>query len=146
MPLNTLTASLANRGLSIVGDAVLQRGKQEVEKRLGVTLSEDMTPEQTEAVRIKALEHAEFLVEAANRDRANARAAMNKSDVNRYFLHGLAAFWSITAVALIAGIVFTEIPESSVRFADTILGFVLGTVIATILGFYYGTSAKETEQ
>lgn len=144
MSLNTLAASLANRGLSIVGDAVLKRGKQEVERRLGVVLSEDMPPEQLELVRIKALEHAEFLVEAANRDRADARAAMNKEAINRYFLHGFAVFWSITAVALIAGILFTEIPESSVRFADTILGFLLGSVIATILGFYYGSSAKET--
>lgn len=146
MAIETLVASLAGRGLSIVGDAVLKRGKQEVEKRLGVTLSEEMSDEMVSEVRRRALEHAEFLVEAANRDRANARAEMNKSDINRYFLHGLATFWSVTAVALIAGIVFTEIPESSVRFADTILGFVLGTVISTILGFYYGTSAKEIDQ
>jgi hypothetical protein len=28
-----------------------------------------------------------------------------------------------------------------VRFADTILGFLLGSVVATIINFYFGSSA-----
>jgi hypothetical protein len=32
------------------------------------------------------------------------------------------------------------IPETSVRFVDTILGFLLGTVVATIIQFFLGSS------
>jgi hypothetical protein len=45
------------------------------------------------------------------------------------------------AVVYIFLITFTNIPETNVRFADTILGFLLGTVVATILNFFLGSSA-----
>ena len=82
----------------------------------------------------------------ANEDRSDARASMNKTTVNRYFVHGMTAFWTIIAAALIFGLAFFEIPEANVRFADTIIGFVLGTIIATMMGFYYGSSSKEVER
>jgi hypothetical protein len=44
------------------------------------------------------------------------------------------------ACIYIGFITFGEIPERNIRFADTILGFILGTVIATILQFFFGTS------
>jgi ABC-type nitrate/sulfonate/bicarbonate transport system permease component len=34
----------------------------------------------------------------------------------------------------------------NVRFADTILGFLLGTVVATILNFFLGSSASSKEK
>ena len=37
-------------------------------------------------------------------------------------------------------ITFAPIPESSTRIADTITGFLIGTVITTIIGFYFGSS------
>jgi hypothetical protein len=33
-----------------------------------------------------------------------------------------------------------------VRFADTILGFLLGTVVATIINFFLGSSAGSKEK
>jgi hypothetical protein len=33
-----------------------------------------------------------------------------------------------------------------VRFADTILGFILGTVIATMLNFWFGSSIGSKEK
>ena len=58
----------------------------------------------------------------------------------------LATFWSVTAVVYIFLITFTFIPEMNVRFADTILGFLLGTVVATILNFFLGSSASSKEK
>jgi ABC-type nitrate/sulfonate/bicarbonate transport system permease component len=52
------------------------------------------------------------------------------------------------AMLYIAGITFINIPDDNTRVVDTVLGFILGTVIATILAFFYGTSAssmKKTE-
>lgn len=138
--LEVLAAGLAKQGLSMVGNAILKRGKKEVEERLGVTLDEQPTPEQIATIKAAAINHYEFLVEAANADRANARDSMNRSRINQYFVHGLATFWSLASIAFVFGVVFTEIPQENVRFADTIIGFVLGTIIATIIGFYYGAS------
>ena len=33
-----------------------------------------------------------------------------------------------------------EIPKENIRFADTILGFLLGTIISAIIQFFYGSS------
>ena len=76
-------------------------------------------------------------------DRANARAmqeaALAQSDIfSKRFVYYFATFWSVFAVTYILVITLVNIPEKNIRFADTILGFILGTVIATILNFFYG--------
>lgn len=144
--IETLAYGLAKRGFSMVGDALMKRGQQEVESLLGVELTTDMTPEQEQQLQEAVRLHARELLKMANADRADARASMNTSNINRYFVHGLTAFWSLTASLLIFSLVFFDIPESNVRFADTIIGFVLGTIIATMMGFYYGSSSKESER
>ncbi len=58
----------------------------------------------------------------------------------------LATYWSIAATVYIGLITFTTIPAPNLRFADTILGFVLGTVVATIINFYLGSSAGSKEK
>jgi ABC-type nitrate/sulfonate/bicarbonate transport system permease component len=55
----------------------------------------------------------------------------------------LAVFWSVFAACFMFSVVFTEIPEQNARFADTIIGFVLGTIVATILGFFFGSSQND---
>jgi hypothetical protein len=44
------------------------------------------------------------------------------------------------AASYIGAITFGEIPEQNVRFADTILGFVLGTMVAAMFQFLLGSS------
>jgi uncharacterized membrane protein YjjP (DUF1212 family) len=78
-------------------------------------------------------------------DRANARAmqgeALRQSDLfSKRFVYYFATFWSIASALYIAFITFGDIPEANVRFADTILGFILGTIIATIVQFFFGSS------
>jgi uncharacterized membrane protein YccC len=73
--------------------------------------------------------------------RAMQVAALNQSDVfAKRFTMYLTAFWSICATFYIGFITFSPIPDANVRFADTILGFILGTVIATMLNFWFGSS------
>lgn len=78
-------------------------------------------------------------------DRANARsmqiAALSQSDTfSKRFVYVFASIWSVFAMLYIIGITFWPIPQDSVRFADTILGFLLGTVIASLFTFFYGSS------
>lgn len=53
----------------------------------------------------------------------------------------LASAWSVFAFIYILAITFLNIPTPNARFADTIIGFLLGTVVATILNFFFGSSA-----
>lgn len=58
----------------------------------------------------------------------------------------LAAVWTTFAIVYILFITFHDIPENNIRFADTILGFLLGTVVATIINFFFGSSKGSEEK
>lgn len=90
-------------------------------------------------------------LEMAYANTSNARAmqvvALQQEDVfSKRFVMYLAIGWSSFAVTYIALITFIPIPEGNTRFADTILGFLLGTVVATILNFFYGSAHGSTDK
>ena len=65
-----LLAKLAENGLSILGNAILAKGKEAVEGKLGVKIPDDpakLTPELLQQLQIKQMDHEEFLIEAAIR-------------------------------------------------------------------------------
>lgn len=85
------------------------------------------------------------LVKAEASDKADARnmqveALKQDGWLAKNFVYLLASFWTVATIIYIGFITFGSIPEANVRFADTILGFLLGTVIATIINFFMGTS------
>ncbi len=68
---------------------------------------------------------------------------MNEDDdikFNRRFLAYFAVGLSVAAMAYVAAITFIPLPKDNARFADTVLGFLLGTVLATPIAFFYGSS------
>ena len=84
-------------------------------------------------------------LEGAYKDTDSARTmqieALRQSDpFAKQFIYWFAAFLTGTAILYIFLITFWKIPEQNVRFADTVLGFFLGTVVATILQFFFGGS------
>jgi hypothetical protein len=67
--------------------------------------------------------------------------AMDSEDpLVRRFVYFFIAGWSVLSATYIGFITFGEIPESNIRFADTILGFVLGTMVASMFQFLLGSS------
>lgn len=52
----------------------------------------------------------------------------------------IALSWSAFAMFYILMITMTEVPESNVRYVDTIIGFLLGTIVATIINYFFGSS------
>jgi hypothetical protein len=75
------------------------------------------------------------------------KIALQQSDIfSKRFTMYLTMFWSVSAVAYVGFITFGSIPEPNVRFADTILGFILGTVVATMLNFWFGSSIGSKEK
>lgn len=99
-------------------------------------------------VTLALIEQENELYKLALADRANARemhkAALKQADpFAKRFIYYFAWFWSVATCLFLGGIIFLEIPKENIRFADNILGFVLGTIIATILQFFYGSMLKQ---
>ena len=146
-----IVSSLIQNNLPKVAQAVVDKGLDYVQEKTGIELKPDMNEEEVKALREAAQKHEEFKIEQANKNTADARAmqvaALQQDDkFSKRFVMYLATFWSLTAVAYIFLITFTNIREINVRFADTILGFLLGTVVATILNFFLGSSASSKEK
>ncbi len=59
---------------------------------------------------------------------------------NRRFLAYFAIGLCVAAFGYVVAITFLAIPKENARFADTVLGFILGTVMATPIAFFYGSS------
>ena len=75
------------------------------------------------------------------------KIALQQSDLfSKRFTMYLTVFWSVAATAYVGFITFGVIPDNNVRFADTILGFILGTVVSTVLNFWFGSSIGSKEK
>jgi hypothetical protein len=57
-----IVAALLQNGLSLLGNAVLAKGQDWVEKKTGVKLSTEMTPEQVAALKQAEMQHEEELL------------------------------------------------------------------------------------
>lgn len=80
-------------------------------------------------------------------DVASARAmqstALQQQDTfSKRFAYYFAAGWSAFAVVFFFTATFCKIPSENLRIVDTILGFVLGTAIASIFNWLYGTTVR----
>ena len=104
-------------------------------------------PEATNKLREMEFEYAKLHLENVKGARDMQNNALNQSDVfSKRFIYYFASFWSVSAVVYIGFITFATIPKDNIRFADTIIGFLLGTVVATILNFFYGTSKSSQDK
>lgn len=82
-----------------------------------------------------------------NSARDMQKVALQQDDTfSKRYVYYLATFWSVFGVIYIFFITFGNIPANNVRFADTILGFILGTIIATIINFFFGSSKGSTDK
>jgi hypothetical protein len=143
----SIVSGLIERGLPKVADAVMEKGVEAVEAKLGVKLKpeDQMTDEDTKSLQEAAMKHEEFMAEIDLKNMEGARdmqlAAMQSDDpLVRRFVYYFIAFWSVLSSIYIGAITFGQIPENNVRFADTILGFVLGTMVAAMFQFLLGSS------
>ena len=131
-----LIASLFAQGFSILGNAVLAKGQEAIEEKLGVSLDKTAPLE----LRRLEVEHEEFLVEAAVRqkelelqDVANARnlgieLSKSSSVLNQNIMPVLA----LLTIALSMIILITS-TENDVKMAAT-------SFITMVLGYFFGSS------
>lgn len=162
---------LLSSGIKILGDTVkgstelgLRKINDFVKEKAGIDLFEDssifnngLTEEQI--VELKKIENdysvqinalAVEYAKVAAQDIANARDMqqniLNSNSVNwlsRNFIYLFASFWSVMSSGLLISIIFCDIPPENQRYADTIIGFILGTLITSILSYFFGNNIRD---
>jgi len=148
--LGSIAPSLATAVAGPLGGAAVSA----IASKLGVADTVEAVTKAISADPEAALKLAQIDLETLKTQHANTAdaramqvAALNQSDVfSKRFTMYLTAFWSVCAAIYIGFITFSVIPDTNVRFADTILGFILGTVIATMLNFWFGSSIGSKEK
>jgi hypothetical protein len=145
-----LGGPLAGAAVAAVSKAVLGKTNATEDELLAAVSG--ITPEQQAALHEAELEFKKEmgrqgiqLVELTHQNTADARemqtVALQQGDsFAKRFVYYFAIGWSLFAMGYITAITFIAIPQESVRFADTVQGFILGTLIATIMNFFYGSS------
>ena len=143
----SIVSNLISNGMHKVADAVIEKGVDAVQDKLGIELKPEgqASPEYNDKLKAEAMKHEEFMAELDLKNMEGARnmqlTAMQSEDpLVRRFVYYFIGFWSVLAACYIGFITFGEIPESNIRFADTILGFVLGTMVASMFQFLLGSS------
>ena len=101
-------------------------------------------------LQMKALlkKHELDLVTAYNNDKDSARAmqieALRQDDTfSKRFVYYLASLWSAASIGYIFTVTFFDVLNE--RIADTILGFLMGTIVSTIINYFYGSALKINE-
>lgn len=143
----SIVSGLISNGMHKVADAVIEKGVDAVQEKLGVELKPEgqATKEDYAKIQAEAMKHEEFMAELDEKSRQRATdmqmAAMKHEDpLVRRFVYFFIAFWSIFAAAFIPSLIWLDIPENNQRFADTVLGYIMGTVVTSMFAFLLGSS------
>lgn len=146
-------------GIGFIDDLISEVGlplvKKGIKSLTGIDIeSKELTAEdkqkildsQIEIMKID-FEKLKLEYENTNSARDMQKVALQQDDVfSKRYVYYLATFWSFVAVVYIFLITFISIPEANVRFADTTLGFLLGTIVATIINYFFGSSKSSSDK
>ena len=144
----SIISGLISNGLPKIADAVLEKGVDYVEQKLGVALKpeDEMKPEDVKDLRERAMQHAEFMAELDAKDRASARdreiqiSTSEKAPlINKIVTPVLALGVVSLAFALFGVLLFIEVKPEAKDILIYVLG-VLSAAVTQILSYYFGSS------
>jgi hypothetical protein len=143
----SIVSNLISNGMHKVADAVIEKGVDAVQDKLGIELKPEgqATPEYNEKLKAEAMKHDEFMAEMDQKNMDGARnmqlKAMDSDDpLVRRFAYYFMGAWSLFAMIVIPCLIWVPIPENQMRFADAFQGFLLGTIVAAMFQFLLGSS------
>jgi hypothetical protein len=158
MIINPLTMSivsgLINKGMPKVADAVLEKGIDYVQEKMGVNLKpeQDMTDADVQDLQARAMQHEEFMAEQQVKEMQSARDREIKlaTDPNVHPLIKLVtpilALGTVGfSFALFLMFFFVEITASNKDILIYILGSLNGAMVM-VLGYYFGSSLGSKEK
>ena len=118
----------------IVGDVLPEKGALGIVKNL---IQKDSKI--NAALKLEALHLIELDLENTKDARDLQKVALQQDDkFSKRFIYYLAIFWSVVGASYIFFATFTKVVNP--KMADTVLGFLLGTIVATIINFFFGSS------
>ena len=115
---------------------------KEIGDVLGTDLSEEgkaLSEEFQLKIKEFEVEHERLIME----DRKSARDMQKESlkqngGLAKNFIYYLAAFWSVVGATFMIFSFFVVVPEGNTHLVDTLEGFILGNIVASIIAFFYG--------
>lgn len=163
MPLPIMLAGvigeLARQGLTLLGNAVLVKGKEVIERETGVKLGADMPPEDLLKLKQFELEHEEELAKLkaednrieleyfqaelgdkqSARDREVNMAKINSDSGQPWYVPSITTV--LAFVVVVGGGWVLQGTE-----ADTDVKFTINTMMTLVLGFYFGTTRGSSKK
>jgi len=101
------------------------------------------------AQKLAEIDLKQFELENADRDSARhmQEVALQQEDLfAKHFIYWFAWYWSIGSTLYFFCVTFAPMPDGGRDFANIILGFLLGTAVATIISFFYGSSKSSKDK
>ena len=154
--LMSIVSGLIDKGLPKVADAVMDKGVDYVQDKLGVKLKPEgeLTDDDVKCLQEAAMKHEEFMAEIDAKDRADARnreIAIATSDKAPYINKVVTPYLALGVVGLsfilFAILIFVDVQPEAKDILIYILG-VLSAAVTQILSYYFGSSqgSKDKEQ
>ncbi len=145
-----ILTQLAGAGMQKVVDAVLDKGTEVVEQKLGVTLTPGpdgkLSEEKLASIKEAAMKHEEFMFEQEVKDRSSARQrevdiASNEHVplINKVITPYLAISVVAASFILFGILIFVDVRPEAKDILIYILG-VLSAAVTQILSYYFGSS------
>lgn len=144
----SIVSNLISQGLPKVADAVIEKGVDAVQEKLGIELKPEgqATPEYNEKLKDEANRHEEFMAELDAKDRADARnreiqiATSDKAPLINKVVTPVIALGVITlSFILFAILIFIDVKPEAKDILIYVLG-VLSAAVTQILSYYFGSS------
>ena len=144
MPIPALIAPLLAQGLSLIGNAVMAKGKEWVEERTGVKIQPNMSDEDLLRLRQYEMDHEEELLKLRIEDkRLDLADVQGARDMNTRINESANATWlskNIPAVLALIVIVVGFLLLGTTKDAD-VRTAVVG-LMTLVLGFYFGSTSS----
>jgi hypothetical protein len=149
-----LASFLISQGAGKLGNMLMGTAKEKVVEaiadKLGVEPKEEaiehhLTAHPEEMVKLEQLDVQKLELALENTKDAREmqeKAMQHKDPVISRFVYLFAWFWAISSVIYFFMVTFFEVPKTGEAFANFILGFLTGTAVATIIGFFYGGAVQ----
>jgi hypothetical protein len=148
-----ILTTLATKGLDLIGSAILAKGKDVVEKELGVDIESSLaTEEGTQELKMKQMEHEEKLLQLALEDRkldasyyqidAEDRDSARKREIAVIENAEHAGWLNVNLVPIIALVVVFAGLTILYYHQDTDVKFAVSNLITMVLSYYFGNSSS----
>ncbi len=139
---------------AIFGDKGIAGGITDTLKNIGVLKDTEAIAKTEQALRDydialkeKGNEVLKIHLENTNKARDMQIEALKQGDTfSKRFIYYYAAFISFATIVYVYFITFWHIPEPNIHFANTVLGFLLGTMLTTVINFFFGSSKGSNDK